>query len=161
METRIDSPSAVCPCGFSAMACSKALNEIYTVLVFVSCLAREGWVARARLAPARKKCHLKTCGQGGTGEGPRPGRTTEGQFLLLSPEPSRSPHLSLTRPLSAAPPAARRRYLHSTDEETEAQKGQELAEVAEQWVEESGRPARPCLLGEAAPGWCLKGRGSQ
>lgn len=63
----MDSPSAACPCGYSAMACSKALNEIYTVLVFVCCLAREGWVARARLAPAGKKCHLKTCGQGETG----------------------------------------------------------------------------------------------
>lgn len=147
----MDSPSAACHCGYSAMACSKALNKIHTILVFVCCLAREGWLARARLAPAGKKRHLKTCGQGGPGEGPRPGRTTEGQFPRLSPEPSRSPRLFLTPPLRAAPPAARRRYLHSTDEETEARKGQALAEGRGALGGRVGSPRQALPSGRSRP----------
>lgn len=97
------------------------------ILEFVRCcLARAGSGAGGRVAPAGQKCHLKTCGRGGTGEEARPG-PPGGCFHGSAPSPRQSPPSPLPSATGRAP-GTRRPHLHSTDEETEAQEGQARAE---------------------------------
>lgn len=97
------------------------------ILEFVRCrLARAGSGAGGRVAPAGQKCHLQTCGRGGTGEEARPG-PPGGCFHGSAPSPRQSPPSPLPSATGRAP-GTRGPHLHSTDEETEAQEGQARAE---------------------------------